>query len=166
MVPWVDWASMGQLGSSSTALQHQQELQPSRGHLARVSKSGALVGTDGSQGSAGVAEMGWDFSSFLIVSWHLLFHVVSPHGLYCWMAVIIIDTYQLSSQECRSRFQALISLRLRIGIFYAISYLSLWVPGPVQIHCGRRDYIRASVLGGMAHWWMFLETNYYIYIDQ
>lgn len=125
MVPWADWAPMGQLGSSSTALRHQQELQPSRGHQARVSKSGALVGTDGSQGSAGMAEMGWDFSSFLIVSWHLLFHVVSPHGLYCGMAVIIIDTYQLSSQECRSIFQALISLRLRIGIFYATSYLSL-----------------------------------------
>lgn len=57
-----------------------------------MSKSGALVGTDGSQGSAGMAEMGWDSSSFLIVSWHLLFHVVSPHGLYSRMAVLIIDT--------------------------------------------------------------------------
>ena len=57
-----------------------------------MSKSGALVGTDGSHGSAGMAEMGWDSSSFLIVSWHLLFHVVSPHGLYSRMAVLIIDT--------------------------------------------------------------------------
>lgn len=145
---------MGWLGSYGSTGQFcctwcWQELHPPGGWLARVATSGHLAETAGRLASAGMGGP--------------LFSPSPSRGLHS--RITLLSTCRLSSPKCKGRsFQAFIKTQAHNWHIFSFASPCLWkwVTGPVHIHCGKSDYVRAWILGGMVDWGLSLEINYYI----